>query len=266
MESLNKNQDSENIAKSKEKIKIKDLNFWYGEKKILHDINLVLDDEKITALIGPSGCGKSTLLRCINRMNDIVPLSIFSGQIIYEKKNIYDKDVDVVALRKKIGMVFQKPNPFPMSIFDNVSYGLKIQNIKDREKIKKIVEESLKKADLWDEVKDRLDISAFRLSGGQQQRMCIARALAINPDIILLDEPCSALDPIATAKIETLIKKLKNETTIVIVTHNMQQARRISDYTCYLLNGKVIEFSETKELFNNPKNDSTRSYINGEFG
>lgn len=258
--------DSKNLVSHKSKLEIKSLNFWYGEKQILYDINIVLSDNEITALIGPSGCGKSTLLRCINRMNDIVPLSIFSGQIMYEGKNIYDSSVDVVNLRKKIGMVFQKPNPFPMSIFDNVAYGLRIQNLSDKDKIKKKVEQSLRKADLWEEVKDRLDISAFRLSGGQQQRMCIARALAIDPDVILMDEPCSALDPIATAKIEALLKKLKNETTIVIVTHNMQQAKRVSDKTCYLLNGRIVEFSETHELFENPQSDLTKGYIHGDFG
>jgi len=248
------------------KIEFKDMNFWYSERQILMDINMKIYPKKITALIGPSGCGKSTLLRCINRMNDLISISKVGGKIIYDDKDIYEKDVDVIDLRKKIGMVFQKPNPFPMSIFDNVAYGLRIQNMTDKNKINQIVKESLEKADLWEEVKDRLNISAFRLSGGQQQRLCIARALAINPDVILLDEPCSALDPLATAKIESLLKKLKDERTIIIVTHNMHQAKRISDYTCYLLNGKVIEYSGTAEMFDNPKNKLTKDYINGEFG
>ena len=247
------------------KIKADNLNFFYGNKQVLFNVNLEISEKKITALIGPSGCGKSTFLRCINRMNDIVDNSRIEGKLIYDEKDVYEYE-NVPELRKKIGMVFQKPNPFPMSIKDNVAYGLKVQGIKNKEKLREIVEESLKKADLWDEVKDRLDISAFRLSGGQQQRLCIARALAINPDIILLDEPCSALDPIATAKIEHLLKKLKEETTIIIVTHNMHQAKRISDYTCYLLDGKVIEYSETSKLFSTPKNILTKRYINGEFG
>ena len=247
-------------------IEFKNTNFWYNSKQILFDISLKIYSNKITALIGPSGCGKSTLLRCINRMNDLIPISKIDGKIFYNNENIYEKNIDVIELRKKIGMVFQKPNPFPMSIFDNVAYGLRVQNINDKNKIKQIVKESLEKADLWDEVKDRLNLSAFRLSGGQQQRLCIARALAIDPEIILLDEPCSALDPLATAKIESLLRKLKNERTIIIVTHNMHQAKRISDYACYLLNGKVIEYSGTAEMFDSPKNKLTKDYINGEFG
>ena len=248
------------------KIEFKCMNFWYNDKQILTDINIKIYPKRVTALIGPSGCGKTTMLRCINRMNDLIPISRISGKILYNNEDIYDKSVDVIDLRKKIGMVFQKPNPFPMSIFDNVAYGLRIQNRRDKNKVKQIVKESLEKADLWDEVKDRLNLSAFRLSGGQQQRLCIARALAIDPEIILLDEPCSALDPLATAKIELLLRKLKNERTIIIVTHNMHQAKRISDYTCYLLNGKVIEYSGTAEMFDNPKNKLTKEYINGEFG
>ncbi len=249
-----------------EKIKIENLDFWYGEKQILSKVDLNFSENKITALIGPSGCGKSTLLRCMNRMNDLITISKINGNILFNSKNIYNESIDVTELRKKIGMVFQKPNPFPMSIFENVAYGLRVQGIKEKKEIVKIVEKSLKKADLWDEVKDRLNSSAFKLSGGQQQRLCIARALAINPEVILMDEPCSALDPIATAKIESLLKKLKNEMTIIIVTHNMHQAKRVSDYTAYLLNGSIIEFSETKSLFNNPKNKLTKKYINGEFG
>jgi phosphate transport system ATP-binding protein len=246
------------------KVDIKKLNFWYGQKQVLFNVDLKVFNKKITSLIGPSGCGKSTLLRCINRMNDLIDSSKLKGKINYNGKDIYN--IDPVELRKKIGMVFQKPNPFPMSIFDNIAYGLKVQNIKNKNKIKKIVRESLEKADLWEEVHDRLKLSAFGLSGGQQQRLCIARSLAINPEVLLLDEPCSALDPIATAKIESLLKKLKKETTIIIVTHNMHQAKRISDNTCYLLNGKVIEFSKTKQLFSIPKNKLTEDYINGEFG
>ncbi|PIN90544.1 phosphate ABC transporter ATP-binding protein [Candidatus Pacearchaeota archaeon CG10_big_fil_rev_8_21_14_0_10_32_14] len=248
------------------KIIIKNLKFWYGKKQVLDDINLLIENKKITALIGPSGCGKSTLLRCMNRMNDLISSSKIEGNLIYNNKDIHKDYEDVSILRKQIGMVFQKPNPFPMSIFENVSYGLRAAGIKDKEILKKIVEESLKRADLWDEVKDRLDSSAFSLSGGQQQRLCITRALAINPDVILLDEPCSALDPIATAKIEKLLIKLKDEMTIIIVTHNMHQARRISDKTIYMLDGKVIEYSETKSLFVKPKNKLTKDYINGEFG
>ena len=232
----------------------------------MFDINLAIATRKITALIGPSGCGKSTLLRSINRMNDLISNCKVEGRAYYDKIPIHDQSTDVVELRKKIGMVFQKPNPFPMSIFDNVAYGLRIQNIKDKHQLREIVQQSLEKADLWKEVKDRLHLPAFKLSGGQQQRLCIARALAVKPDILLFDEPCSALDPIATVKIEALLQKLKDEMTVVIVTHNMQQAKRISDYTCYLLDGKIIEFSPTPEIFNHPKHKLTREYLNGEFG
>jgi phosphate transport system ATP-binding protein len=253
-------------TEDKPKIKIESLNFWYSTKQILYNIDLDILPNKITALIGPSGCGKSTLLRCLNRMNDLIPISKMEGNIVYQNKDIYREYVDVVELRKRIGMVFQRPNPFPMSIFDNVAYGLRLQNQKDKGRLNQVVKESLIKADLWGEVKDRLNISAFRLSGGQQQRLCIARALAIEPDVVLLDEPCSSLDPIATAKIEELIKKLKKDMTFVIVTHNMHQARRISDYTCYLLNGKVIEHSKTSDMFEHPRNTLTKEYINGDFG
>jgi len=248
------------------KIEFRDVNFWYGDKQILERINLKIKPYKITALIGPSGCGKSTLLRCVNRMNDLIANARIEGEVLYDGEDTYHVERDVVELRKRIGMVFQKPNPFPMSIFDNVAYGVKVQTNKTKEEIEKIVEESLKKADLWDEVKERLNSSAFGLSGGQQQRLCIARAIAVNPDIILLDEPCSALDPIATAKIESLLLKLKKDVTIIIVTHNMHQAKRISDYSCYLLNGNIIEYGETKKIFKKPKNKSTKDYINGEFG
>ncbi|MBU4266011.1 MAG: phosphate ABC transporter ATP-binding protein PstB [Candidatus Altiarchaeales archaeon] len=254
------------LEKNNVKVEFRGVNFCYNEEQILFNVDFKVPSNRITALIGPSGCGKSTLIRCINRMNEVIPMSRMDGQVLYNKENIYDKHVDVVELRRRIGMVFQKPNPFPMSIFDNVAYGLRLQNVKDKSMIRETVKESLVKADLWVEVKDRLDLSAFRLSGGQQQRLCIARALAVNPDVILLDEPCSALDPIATARIESLLKKLKKEETIVIVTHNMHQARRISDYTCYLFGGKIIEYSETEEIFNNPQNKLTKDYISGEFG
>lgn len=249
-----------------ERIKVNNLNFWYNKKQVLYDVNLDISERKITALIGPSGCGKSTLLRCLNRMNDEVFGSEMKGKIFYRGDDLCNMEVDVVSLRKKIGMVFQKPNPFPMSIFENVAYGLRVQGMKDKKEIRERVLKSLEKADLLKEVEDRLNISAFRLSGGQQQRLCIARALAIEPEVMLLDEPCSALDPIATAKIESLLMNLKKEKTIVIVTHNMHQARRISDNVCYLLNGKVIEASPTQQLFLAPKNKLTKEYINGEFG
>ena len=254
------------MIEEKIKIEFKNTDFWYNSKQTLFGVDLKIYPKKITALIGPSGCGKSTLIRCINRMNDLIPIAKIDGKIIYNNEDIYGENTDVIELRKKIGMVFQKPNPFPMSIFDNVAYGLKIQNMKDKNKIEQIVKKSLEKADLWNEVKDRLNRSAFGLSGGQQQRLCIARALANSPDVILLDEPCSSLDPIATAKIEVLLKKIKDEKTIIIVTHNMHQAKRISDYTCYLLNGKVIEYSKTEEMFGNPKNKLTKDYLNGVFG
>ena len=251
------------------KISIRNINFWYGNKRILYDIDMDIESKTITALIGPSGCGKSTLLRCINRMNDIIPIARMEGIIWYnngQKHNISSIDADVVSIRKKIGMVFQKPNPFPMSIYDNIAYGLRLQGINDKDTLDQTVRESLIQADLYEEVKHRLNHSAFKLSGGQQQRLCIARALAINPDVLLLDEPCSALDPIATAKIESLLVKLKNERTIIIVTHNMQQAKRISDYSCYMLDGKIIEYDSTKKIFESPREVLTSKYISGEFG
>ncbi len=245
------------------KIVSKNLNLWYGEKQALKDINLEIPEKKITALIGPSGCGKSTFIRCINRMNDLVDGVRVEGEVLYEDVNIYGKDVDVVEIRKKIGMVFQKPNPFPMSIFDNVAYGPRIHGAK---KIDQIVERSLKDAALWEEVADRLNQPALGLSGGQQQRLCIARTLAMRPDVILLDEPCSALDPISTAKIESLMDTLKENYTQVIVTHNMQQAARVSDITAFFLLGKLIEVGETKRLFEKPIEKSTEDYITGRFG
>lgn len=221
---------------------------------------------KVTALIGPSGCGKSTFLRTLNRMNDLIEDARIEGSIFLDDKNIYDSDVDVVDLRKRVGMVFQRPNPFPMSIYDNIAYGPRIHGNKDKKKLDEIVEKSLKGAALWDEVKDRLRDSALGLSGGQQQRLCIARVLAVEPEVVLMDEPCSALDPISTMKIEELIEDLKEKYTIVIVTHNMQQAGRISDYTAFFLSGELVEFGFTEELFYNPKNKKTEDYITGRFG
>jgi len=245
------------------KIESKNLNLWYGEKQALKNINLGVLENKITALIGPSGCGKSTYIRCLNRMNDLIDKVRVEGEVLYEGTNIYSKDVDVVEIRKRIGMVFQKPNPFPMSIFDNIAYGPRIHGAKN---IDKIVERSLKDAALWEEVSDRLDLPAMGLSGGQQQRLCIARTLAMRPDAILFDEPCSALDPISTSKIESLMDGLKEKYTQIIVTHNMQQAARISDYTAYFLLGELIEVGETKRLFEMPKEKSTEDYITGRFG
>lgn len=245
------------------KIVSKDLNLWYGEKQALKNINLDIPEKKITALIGPSGCGKSTFIRCLNRMNDLVDKVRIDGQVVYDDINIYDKDVDVVEIRKRIGMVFQKPNPFPMSIFDNVAYGPKIHGLKN---VDKIVERSLKDAALWEEVSDRLNQPALGLSGGQQQRLCIARTLAMKPDVILFDEPCSALDPISTGKIESLMEALKANYTQVIVTHNMQQAARVSDLTAFFLLGELIEVGLTKRIFEMPKEKSTEDYITGRFG
>ena len=245
------------------KIVSNNLNLWYGQKQALKNISLDIPEKRITALIGPSGCGKSTFIRCLNRMNDLVTNIRIEGQVIYNDIDIYGKDVDVVDLRKKIGMVFQKPNPFPMSIYDNVAYGPRIHGQKN---IDKIVENSLKDSALWEEVSERLDQPALGLSGGQQQRLCIARTLAMRPDVILFDEPCSALDPISTGKIESLMESLKDNYTQVIVTHNMQQAARISDYTAFFLIGEMIEVGETKHIFEMPKAKSTEDYITGRFG
>ena len=234
----------------KEKMEIEDLNLWYGTFQALKDIELDIYENRVTAIIGPSGCGKSTLIRCLNRMNDLLDSVTIEGEIELDDEDIYK--IDVVTLRRRIGMVFQKPNPFPMSIFDNIAYGPKIHGIKDKKKLREIVEDSLKRAVLWDEVRDDLNKSALDLSGGQQQRLCIARTLAVKPEVILFDEPCSALDPISTRKIEDLIAKLKENYTIVIVTHNMQQAARVSDYTAFMYLGQLIEFGETSTLFTNP--------------
>lgn len=245
---------------------IKNLDLYYGEKQALSQINLNIAKNKVTAFIGPSGCGKSTLIRCLNRMNDLIPSVKITGEIKMDDHDIVNDPTNVVELRTKVGMVFQKPNPFPMSIYENVVYGLRCQNIKDKKTLDEVCENSLRKAALWDEVKDRLHDNAYGLSGGQQQRLCIARAIAMEPEVILMDEPTSALDPIATAKIEELIQDLKQNYTIVIVTHSMQQAARISDDTAFFLLGEVIEKSPTKELFHIPKDKRTEDYITGRFG
>ena len=247
------------------KLKIENLNLFYGEKQALKNINIDIKENKVTALIGPSGCGKSTFLRTLNRMNDLIEGVKIEGNIEVDGADIY-KSEDVIKLRTKVGMVFQKPNPFPMSIYDNVAYGPRIQGIKDKKTLDKIVEESLKGAAIWDEVIDRLKSSALGLSGGQQQRICIARAIAMKPQVILMDEPTSALDPISTLKVEELIESLKDDYTIVIVTHNMQQAARISDETAFFLNGEVVEFTDTKKMFTNPRDKRTEDYITGRFG
>jgi phosphate transport system ATP-binding protein len=254
------------MADIDEIIRTEDLNLWYGEKQALYDIAMGIRPNKITALIGPSGCGKSTLIRCFNRMNDVIDKCRITGKIFFHGNDIYASDCDAVEVRKKIGMVFQKPNPFPKSIYENVAYGSKVQGITNKNQLDDIVEKSIKDAALWDEVKDRLHESAMGLSGGQQQRLCIARSLSINPEVILMDEPCSALDPIATAKIEDLMTDLKKKYTVIIVTHNMQQAARVSDYTAYMYLGKLIEFGETDQIFENPKEELTENYITGRFG
>jgi phosphate transport system ATP-binding protein len=241
-------------------------NLWYGEKQALEDVSMNVRKNKITALIGPSGCGKSTLLRCMNRMNDLIDGCRTSGKMTFHGQDIYAKGMDVMALRKKIGMIFQKPNPFPMSIRDNISYGPKIHGVSKQSDLDEIVKRSLTQAALWDEVEDRLDQSALSLSGGQQQRLCIARTLSINPEVILMDEPTSALDPIATSKIEDLAIELQKSYTVVIVTHNMQQAARISDRTGFMYLGKMIEFGDTDKIFNKPSDELTERYITGRFG
>jgi phosphate transport system ATP-binding protein len=247
------------------KIDVKNTNFFYGAKQALFDVSIPIYEQQVTALIGPSGCGKSTFLRTLNRMNDLIPHTRTEGNAMLDGQNIYGKDTDVVLLRQRIGMVFQRPNPFPKSIYENVAYGLRIQG-KSEYEIEETVEKSLRGAALWDEVKDRLKLSALGLSGGQQQRLCIARALAVRPEVLLMDEPCSALDPIATLKIEELITELVNDYTIVIVTHNMQQAARVSQFTGFFLSGKLIEHAPTVELFERPKKKETEDYISGRFG
>ena len=248
------------------KISVRDFDFYYGAAKVLHSISLDVPSQQVTALIGPSGCGKSTFLRSINRMNDIIPDARAEGIITIDGNDVYGSGTDTVELRRRVGMVFQKSNPFPKSIFDNVAYGLRIGGMRNKRQLNEVVEKSLVRAALWDEVKDRLSSSALSLSGGQQQRLCIARALAVNPEILLMDEPASALDPIATSKIEELIYELKDRYTIVIVTHNMQQAARVSDRTAFFMLGKLVEVGETKDIFMNPKVKMTEDYVTGRFG
>lgn len=248
------------------KVTTNGLDLYYGQKQALRNINLDIQDRRVTALIGPSGCGKSTYLRTLNRMNDLIPGVKITGNILVDGINIYDKDLDVVELRKRVGMVFQKSNPFPKSIWENVAYGPKILGEKNKQKLNEIVERSLKQAAIWEEVKDRLTHSALGLSGGQQQRLCIARALAVDPEVLLMDEPASALDPISTAKIEELIFQLKSDYTIIIVTHNMQQAARVSDVTAFFYMGELIEAGETRDIFTNPAKKQTEDYITGRFG
>jgi phosphate transport system ATP-binding protein len=247
-------------------MRVSGLTLWYGASLGLQDISLDLAERRITAFIGPSGCGKSTLLRCLNRMNDLVDGVRVEGRVLFGERDIFDPEVDVNALRKRVGMVFQKSNPFPKSIYENVAYGPRIHGVRAKSEIDGIVERGLRAAALWDEVRDRLQTSALELSGGQQQRLCIARALAVEPEVILLDEPCSALDPVATAKIEELLLELRQSYTIAIVTHNMQQAARVSDYTAFLYLGKLVEFGETRELFVAPREKRTQDYITGRFG
>jgi phosphate transport system ATP-binding protein len=248
------------------KISVKNLNLYYGEKQALRNISINMPAHMVTALIGPSGCGKSTFLRSLNRMNDLIGDVTIEGSVMVDDVDIYDKSVDVVELRKHVGMIFQKSNPFPKSIFENIAYGPKINGIRDRQRLSEIVETTLKRAALWDEVKDDLNTNALSLSGGQQQRLCIARALAVDPQVLLMDEPASALDPIATAKIEELIYELKNNYTIVIVTHNMQQAARVSDFTGFFYMGELIEFDETRKIFTSPAQKQTEEYVTGRFG
>jgi phosphate transport system ATP-binding protein len=248
------------------KIQAKNLDFYYGPVRALKNVTIDCHDRKVTAIIGPSGCGKSTFIRTLNRMNDVITGARVEGKILLDGSDIHAPDVDVVELRRRVGMVFQKPNPFPKSIFDNIAYGLRINGLRDKRTLEETVERSLRGAALWDEVKDRLDANAFALSGGQQQRLCIARALAVEPEVILFDEPCSAIDPIATAKVEDLIEKLKTRYTVVIVTHNMQQAARVSDYTAFMMLGEMVEFDVTEKIFTNPANKLTEDYITGRFG
>lgn len=257
-----------NGTDNKYKVSIKNINAWFGTKQALKNINLDIKENSVTAFIGPSGCGKTTLVRCLNRMHEMTPGAYVKGQVILDGSvDIYDKSVDPVVIKRRIGMVFQKPNPFPtMSIYDNVAAGLKLNGVKDKRLIKDIVEESLKDAALWDEVKNELDKPGMGLSGGQQQRLCIARALAMQPEVLLMDEPTSALDPLASSKIENLVDKLKRDLTIVIVTHNMQQSARVSDYTAFMYLGELIEYNTTKQIFNNPQKELTERYISGKFG
>lgn len=251
---------------NKIKIQATDVNFFYGNNHAIKNLNMNIYDNKVTAFIGPSGCGKSTFLRMLNKMNDLVPNTRAEGSLIFEGQNILEKKIDVVSIRKKVGMVFQKPNPFPKSIYQNIAYGLEVNGIKDKNFIREKVEDSLKKAALWNEVKERLHTNALMLSGGQQQRLCIARCLAVEPHVILFDEPCASLDPISTAKVEELILELKKYYTIVIVTHNMQQAARVSDYTAFMYLGELIECDKTEVIFTIPKEEKTEQYLSGKFG
>ena len=248
------------------KMSVKDLDLYYGQKQALKNINMDIHSNAITALIGPSGCGKSTFLKTLNRMNDLIDNVKITGQVTLDGEDIFDRNMDVTMLRKRVGMVFQQPNPFPMSVYDNIAYGPRVHGIKNKAKLDEIVEESLRGAAIWDEVKDNLKKSALRLSGGQQQRICIARALATKAEVILMDEPTSALDPISTTKIEDLMEELKRQYTVVVVTHNMQQAVRVSEYTAFFLVGDMVEYGETKELFTYPKDKRTEDYITGRFG
>ncbi len=248
------------------KMLISNVNLWYGDFKALKNINLDIKENEITAFIGPSGCGKSTMLKCLNRMNDLVEDCRIEGEMLLDGKDIYASNYDVNLLRRRVGMVFQNPNPFPMSIFDNIAYGPRTHGIKDKQSLEEIVEQSLKGAAIWEEVKDKLDQKATELSGGQQQRICIARALAVEPEVLLMDEPTSALDPISTLKIEELVQDLKKDYTIIMVTHNMQQAARVSDKTAFFLTGEVIEMSDTEKMFSNPQDSRTEDYITGRFG
>ena len=247
-------------------IKVRDLDLYYGNDQALKAVNLDIPRNRVTAFIGPSGCGKSTLLRCFNRMNDLIDTCRIDGEILIDGQDVYRRDLDVAEHRRRVGMVFQKPNPFPKSIFENVAYGLRLQGVNDKRRLSEVVESALRSAALWDEVKDRLNDNAFGLSGGQQQRLVIARAIAIEPEVVLLDEPCSALDPISTAKVEELIIELKEKYTIIIVTHNMQQAARVSDFTAYMYMGEMIEFDDTARLFTNPAQKETEDYITGRYG
>jgi phosphate transport system ATP-binding protein len=269
--SVGKSNQSEQTGPAEIKMQTQDLDFFYGKFKALAQINLSIQAKQITAIIGPSGCGKSTLLRAFNRMNDLVPHARVEGKILLDDQDIYAPGVDVVDIRRRVGMVFQRPNPFPMSIYDNVAYGPGLYGIKKRATLNEIVEKSLRQSALWDEVKDKLNQSGMSISGGQQQRLCIARALAVEPDVILMDEPASALDPVSTLKIEDLMQTLKLSYTIVIVTHNMQQAARVSDFTAFMMidanrAGTLVEFGETPQIFTNPKNKQTEEYVTGRFG
>lgn len=255
-----------NMAQEEAALTVKNLKLFYGEKEALHGVDMIIPKKRVTAFIGPSGCGKSTLLRCFNRMNDLVEGCRIDGEILLDNQNIYDKSVDVAELRRRVGMVFQKPNPFPKTIYENVAYGLRIQGVTKKRVIDETVEWALRSSALWDEVKDRLHESALGMSGGQQQRLVIARTIAVKPEVLLLDEPASALDPISTLKIEELIHELKNDFTIAIVTHNMQQAARVSDYTAFMYMGDLIEFGNTDELFTNPSKKKTEDYITGRYG